>query len=313
MLGAALPPPIARVRPALTRPPDFTSFWRTTVAELDRQDPLIAVKRVDTLAGGLVLHHVTFASLGGARIGGYLLHGPADVRRPVIVHAHGYGDCCSVMTGWAAAGFAVFGVDVRGFGRSAGALPDRSPYGWIVTGLGRPETSALRGAVCDVIRGAEVALQLLGPAAGPMVRAGTSMAGGLAVMAEAVRPRAELLAVAVPSFGWMEGRRLLVRAGSGYEVNGYLRRLDPDLEEDVMVVLRYFDTMNFADLVRAPTIGGLGRADDVVPAPTVLAVLNHLAVPHEVWQLPVSHSTAPEEALWERFEARWLELGLGLA
>jgi hypothetical protein len=48
-----------------------------------------------------------------------------------------------------------------------------------------------------------------------VLRQGTSLAGGLAVMAEAQRPVAQLLALAVPTFGWMEGRRLLAHAGSG--------------------------------------------------------------------------------------------------
>lgn len=50
----------------------------------------------------------------------------------------------------------------------------------------------------------------------------------------------------------------------------------------------------------------------MVPAPTVYAVVNALTVPCEIWQLPVSHSTLPAEALWGRFEARWLQRGRSL-
>jgi cephalosporin-C deacetylase len=119
------------------------------------------------------------------------------------------------------------------------------------------------------------------------------------------------LALAVPTFGWMEGRRLLAHGGSGAEVTAFLDR-HPAFEEDAMVVLRYFDTVNHADRLRVPSFVGVGRVDDVVPAPTVYAFVNALTAPCEVWQLPVSHSTLPAEQLWGRFESRWLQHGRSL-
>ncbi len=77
-----------------------------------------------------------------------------------------------------------------------------------------------------------------------------------------------------------------------------------------MVVLSYFDPMNFAADISCPSFVGLGLEDDVVPAPTVYAIANHLGGPHEVLRLPVSHTERPEEKLWDRFEARWLRLAV---
>jgi hypothetical protein len=57
-----------------------------------------------------------------------------------------------------------------------------------------------------------------------------------------------------------------------------------------------------------PTLIGLGLSDEVVPAKTVYAIANHLAGPHEIMEFPVSHSRHPDERLWRRFEARWVEL-----
>ncbi len=306
--GAELPATVTGLRLPGSSPPDFDGFWQVTLDELDQQDPEVEVKVAVNRAAAWSLAEVTFRSLGGARIQSYLLRWADDTPRPLVVHGHGYGDRYEVRWDWAQAGFHVAGVDVRGFGRSRSAVPELSPHGWILTGLSAPETSVLRGAVCDVVRVAEVASALLGKAVTGVLRQGTSLAGGLAVMAEAQRPHAQLLALAVPTFGWMEGRRLLAHAGSGAEVRAFLDR-HPAVEEDAMVVLRYFDTVNHADRVQAPSLVGVGRVDDVVPAPTVYAVVNALAAPCEVWQLPVSHSTLPAEELWGRFEARWLQRG----
>ncbi len=76
-----------------------------------------------------------------------------------------------------------------------------------------------------------------------------------------------------------------------------------------MLVLRYFDPVNFADMVSCPALIGVGLKDDVVPAKTVYAIANHLQGPVEIMKFPVSHSNEPEEKRWEEFQDRWLELG----
>jgi cephalosporin-C deacetylase len=160
------------------------------------------------------------------------------------------------------------------------------------------------------MRAAEVGRELLGSHTSRTVLTGVSFAGGLAVMAEAVLGAADLLAVAVPSLGWVEGRRFLASKGSGGEVNRYLKE-HPEREGDLMDVLRYFDPMNFAPRVRCPTLVGIGLADDVVPAPTVYAIADHLGGPHEVVTWPASHADLPEEDFFEeRFEAYWLRLAM---
>jgi Acetyl xylan esterase (AXE1) len=101
---------------------------------------------------------------------------------------------------WSGSGRAVTcsASNVRGFGRSVDAVPYPSPAGWLLTGVRSPETSVLRGAVCDYVRATEVA-DALGVSTLRAVRHGVSLAGGLALMAEAVAPRADLLALGVPT------------------------------------------------------------------------------------------------------------------
>jgi cephalosporin-C deacetylase len=264
---------------------------------------------LETRNAALGLERLTFSSLGGHRVSGYAILWKDDLPRPMVVHSHGYGGGLDFMWRWAEAGANVVGVEARGYGRSGGALPAPSRWGYVLTGIEAPEKYVLRGAVCDYMRAVEVGGEILGPLVSRTVLNGTSFAGGLAVMAQSVMQVADLLVVAVPSFGWAEGRRFLVEEGSGREINRYLEA-HPGREEDVMVVLSYFDAMNFAAEIRCPTLVGLGLEDHVVPAPTVYAIANHLGGPHEVVRLPVSHTERPEEKLWERFEARWLRLAV---
>jgi cephalosporin-C deacetylase len=296
-------------RPPQRRPADFFDFWARTLGELDRVAP--AVRRAaDRSRSGLRLERLTFASLGGARVHGYLLHHADAAPRPLVVHGHGYGGHTTTRWSWARAGLNVVGVDIRGWGRSRDALPSPSRWGWILTGIESPEHHVLRGAVCDYLRAIRVGRELLGTAVRRTVLHGASFAGGLAVMAEALAGVADLLAVAVPSFGWAEGRRLFATSGSAGEINRYLERRPEHAAEDLLTVLRYFDPVNFAGLVRCPALVGVGVVDEVVPAATVLAIAAHLAGPHELMRFPISHSDHPEERRWLAFERYWLRLAL---
>lgn len=294
-------------QPPLTRPPDFESFWEETRAELAGVPPAVSREPLESRDAALEFERMAFDSLGGARVSGYAIRWKDSFPRPLVVHSHGYGGGLDPMWRWAETGVNVVGVEARGYGRSREALPTPSRWGYVLTGIEFSERYVLRGAVCDYMRAAEVGAETLGPLVSRTVLNGTSFAGGLAVLAQSVMQVADLLVVAVPSLGWAEGRRFLVEEGSGREINRYLEA-HPGREEDVMVVLSYFDPMNFAAGIRCPTLVGL--EDDVVPASTVYAIANHLGGPHEVVRLPVSHTERPEEKLWDRFEARWLRLAV---
>lgn len=297
-------------RVPLNRPPDFESFWAKTEVELGKVPLGVSREPLRTQDPAFVFERLAFSSLGGVRISGYAIRWEDDVERPLVVHGHGYGGGFDFKWHWAEKGVNVLGVQVRGYGRSRDALPTHSPWGYVLTGIESPEEHVLRGAVCDYTRAVEVGRELLGTRASRVVLSGASFAGGLAVMAEAVLEVSDLLAVAVPSLGWVEGRRFLASKGSGGEINRFLEE-HPEREEDLMNILRYFDPVNFAPRVRCPTLVGVALADEVVPAPTVYAIAEHLGGPREIVTWPASHADLPEEEFFqERFEACWLRLAV---
>ena len=283
-----------------------TQYRSSTRQQLHAIDPVIERRAVQTAEDPAIdLDIVSFVSLGQVRVAGYLLTWRDHEPRPLVITSHGYGMQCRPRWDWARRGVNVLAVDIRGFGISRAALPDPSRWGYVLTGIESPETSVIRLAVCDYMQAARVARTLLADRVQTCVFEGVSFAGGLALMAQAVSGDSDLLAVGVPTFGWAEGRNLFVKSGSGAEISRYLARR-PDDAEDTMVVLRYFDAVNFADRVSCPTILALGLEDDVVPAKTVYGIANHLAVPYELLEFPVSHSDGPEEAQWSLFENCWL-------
>ncbi len=296
------------IKPNLTRPNDFESFWQQTLAELQTIEPQATVYPAEHQQHReIVMEYVTFPSLFGVHVHGYTLRWRDSQPRPLVVHSHGYMSKCFPMWEWAKAGLNVLGVDIRGFGRSEAAVPKLSKWGYILTGIDSPENFIVRGAVCDYMQAVRVAGTLYESNTTRLILEGHSFAGANALMSEAVMQVADLLVIGVPTFGWAEGRRLLVQKGSGSEINHFLD-LNPDMEYDMMGMLRYFDSINFAAFIKCPTLLGVGVVDEVVPAPTVYAISNHMKCPLRIMEFPVSHSDAPEKALWRHFDAEWLAL-----
>lgn len=287
------------------RPADFDAFWGETLAELAHIPYAIRPDTEQTVGPDLQLRTLQFQSWQYARIHAYLLQGSDPEPRPLVVYTHGYDGQCEIVRHWAAQGLDVFGFDTRGFGRSRHAVPERHPDGWILTGIEAPAHSILRGAICDYHRAVDVARQLLPRPPRHTLFYGFSFGGAMALVGAALRRDADMVVAGVPSLGWMAGRRRLVKAGSGKEVNDYLAR-HPHLEPTVMQTLAYFDTANFAAQIRAPCLLGLGQRDIVVPAATVRAISERLHCAKILREFPVSHSQLAEERLWQDFEAEWL-------
>ncbi len=294
--------------PALTTPNDFHAFWRGTIAELgttaiDLDSEPFEYEPYPFLRG----RKLRFSSLGRVRISGYAVSWRDDRPRPVVIHAHGYGGRVAVQWLWARSGLNVVGFDARGFGGSFHAVPEPSPCGYMLTGIGAPENHVLRGAVCDYVRAHQVGSELFGNRTKRTVFQGFSFSGALALMSEAITGSASLLAMGVPTFGWHEGRLRLAESGSAVEVRRYLDS-QPSERNRVMRTLSYFDSMNFAPMVECPTLAGYGRKDTVVPPETVQAILGHLRCRRETMSMPISHTDEPEEAVWDHFDAAWIEM-----
>lgn len=295
--------------PALTRTSDFFSFWDETLNELDKVAIDYRVKQTRNLPDGLTEEWIEFDSLHNIAVTAYTLFWNDDRPRPLLVYTHGYEGQCEVMLDWARHGINVIGVDLRGMGRSQASVSALSPQGYILTGIESAQQSILRGAVCDFIRAGEIARQLLSVEPSRTIFHGHSFGGAISLMAAALTHMPDLLISAVPTLGWTEGRLQLVRRGSGLEIKNYLEK-DSTRRAGLMQVLSYFDTMNFADRVKCPTLLGVGQRDDIVPAETVYAISNHLACPLAIREFPVSHSDSPDESLWAHYETEWLRLAV---
>ncbi|MFD7429842.1 acetylxylan esterase [Streptomyces sp. NPDC059818] len=275
--------------PAPPAPDGFADFWRAryeaarTVATEPEIGPL------EDERDGVRIHGVTFTSVGGARLGGWLAL-PADgpARRGFVI-GHGYGgrqeagpDVPLPLPGAAAILPCVRGMGARG--RTAG-VPDVADA-HVLHGIESRETYVIGDCVADLWCAAsalhELVPELAG--AGPLGYLGESFGGGLGALALPWDDRFGAAQLTVPTFGNHPLRLTLPCVGSGESVRTYHRE-HPGVTE----VLSYFDAATAAGFLERPTLVAAALFDPSVPPPGQFAVYNALAGERELLVLSAGH------------------------
>jgi cephalosporin-C deacetylase len=287
--------------PAPEAPQDFETFWRRTYEEACGLPLNLHSRQVPSPDAGFDLFEVEFDSLGGVRIGAWLVV-PVDgkfVRG--VVFGHGYG-------GREAPEFRIAepkAVGIfpckRGFHRSAHPVSPANSAGHVLHGIGSRETYSHRGSVADIWAAASALIELYPQAAERLHYQGGSFGGGIGAMVLPWDARFERGYLDVPSFGNHPLRVTLPCCGSGEAV-----RIRYQKHPEILEVLRYFDAATAVRHIRIPILAACALFDPAVPPPGQFAVHNALAGPKELFVRQAAHFDWPpgqqqeDERLFQR-------------
>lgn len=278
--------------PAPPAPDDFADFWRARydAARQVATDPEMGP--LEDERDGVRIHGVTYTSVGGVRLGGWLaLPVEAEPVRHGFVIGHGYGgreapgpDVPLPLPSSAAILPCVRGMGARGL---VAGIPDVSAQ-HVLHGIESRDTYVIGECVADLWCAAsalgELVPELAG--AGRLGLLGESFGGGLGALALPWDDRFGAAQLTVPTFGNHPLRLTLECAGSGESVRGYHRG-----HPEVVETLRYFDAAAAAGFVERPTLVAAALFDPSVPPPGQFAVHNALAGERELLVLPAGHFT----------------------
>jgi cephalosporin-C deacetylase len=279
-------------RPDVAEPADFADFWATQLAAARAHvaGPSFAV--VGSQVRHAAVHDVTFAGHGGDPIKGWLLepHSATDdeaAGRPVIVEFVGYGggrgDPFDWLR-WSCAGYPHLIMDCRGQGGGwrRADTPDLgdsgapSAPGFLTRGVMDAGSHYFTRLFIDAARAIDAIRQWPGAAGRPVVTAGASQGGGLAIAAAHL---AGDVAAALPDVPFLAHPRRAVDVTDArpyHELAEYCR-VHPDSVDQVFATLAYLDVVNHARHVTAPALFSVALADDITPPSTVFAAFNNYA------------------------------------
>ena len=279
------------------RPADFDAFWQERMAEADAVALSWRVEPSDELPqqGACACYDLWFSGMGGARLYAKYLRPAAATCPPVLLQFHGYPGASRSwleQASFPALGYALIALDNPGQGgrsQDVGGFLGTTVAGHLVAGAeGEPRDlyyvrlyQNVR-ILCRIVTelGARGELDL-----SHVYVNGASQGGGMGVACCALNP--SLIARAAILYPFLSDFAMVSELDAdevAYEGLRYWSRwFDPDgtRAHELFGRLAYFDTKNFAPLVRCPVLFGTGLDDGVCPPQTQCATYNQLGGPHE--------------------------------
>ena len=266
------------IRPALPEPEEFNEFWRRGLAEVAAVPADVRRKRIEALCDGRrEVCRISFATVGGGRIYGFLTRPAGPGPFPALVSVPGAGPGTGPDAESANEGFAVLYCNVFPYETTEDCAENERRYEafnreglYIYRGAEAPERCLMRSALLGIGRAVEWF------AAQPFVDAdrigvfGSSQGGGFALMLAGLVPHFRAAAANVPAF-----------CDFGGEKSGW-----PQFRRHGFDRMQLFDAAYFAARIQCPVKMIAGWRDEVCPPESVYAAYNCINAPKEIIDEP---------------------------
>ena len=273
--------------PTVEQPDDFDGFWSTQLEEAARHGIDVALEPAGDLIKSAEVLDVRFSGHGGDRVAAwlYLPHETAD-GAPVVVEYIGYNGGRGRPIDWlrwSSVGYPHLVVDSRGQGGGwrSGDTPDPGDTGepgsrgFVTRGLSDPRDHYYSRLFVDAARAVEATKALDPVADRPVVVCGGSQGGALAIAAASLSQRASVVLADVPFLSDFRRAVAITDAAPFSEIRDYSATY-PDRVGSVFRTLSYFDVVNHAKRVTAPSLFSVALMDEITPPSTVFAAYNNL-------------------------------------
>ncbi|KRC52059.1 acetyl xylan esterase [Leifsonia sp. Root227] len=311
------PAELLAFRPEVDEPADFDAFWTETLAEARAAGGETTLTPADTPITQLVVEDLTFPGFNGEPVRAWVSR-PRDAEGPLpaVVQFQGYGGGRGLPGEnvlWALAGYVHVFVDTRGQGSNWGTGGDTpDPHGsgpatpgYMTRGIHDPSAYYYRRVFTDAVRAVDATRAFPFVDAGRIAVTGGSQGGGIAIAAAAL---ADGVRAVLPDVAFLCAfrRGAEVAVGGPYlELATYLA-VHRDEVDAVFRTLSYFDGVNFARRIHAPSLFSVALMDSVVPPSTTVAAYNHLAAEDTTLEVyPFNDHEGGSAVQWQK-QARWL-------
>ncbi len=285
-------------RPEVLEPADFDAFWSRELAAARDHGAEPEFVPMSTPIRHAAVFDVTFPGYLGDPVKGWLLlpH-DMDPGAAFVVEYVGYNGGRGHALDWltySCAGHPHLVMDTRGQGggwRSADTADPSdngapSSTGFLTRGIADPRTYYYTRLFIDAARAVDAARRHPAAAGRPIVTAGVSQGGGLAVASGHLVGGAVAATMADVPFLAHPRRAVEVTDSRPYgELIEYCG-VHADRIDDVFATLSYVDVVNHAKRASAPALFSVGLIDEVTPASTVFAAYNHYAGPKDIAVYP---------------------------
>jgi cephalosporin-C deacetylase len=271
-----------RLHVTVNRPEDFDPYWSGVMDEVSRAPLAPTLEHVPQRSTDAVdVYDLHYTSLDNLRIAGWYCVPTANCASPPypgLILSPGYISEPLVPKSWAKQGYAVVSCAPRGKLRSNKSFNPGYP-GLLVRDIVDRGTYGYRGFYADACRAMDFILQRPEVDTNRIGAHGGSQGGALSLVLAALRAESvACCAVGAPFLCGIWDAARLTHSYPYEEINELLRA-HPEVGPQVENAVAYYDVINFASMIRCPTLIHIGLADDVCPPETGIALHASLSCP----------------------------------
>lgn len=294
------------IRSAYQKPADFDEFWKDTKAELEEIKPDFKVTEHHELEKfGEKVYMIQMRSLDNMLIRGWMTV-PKMTRKnqkfPVLIMLPGYQADTKPLLG-EAADVIFISADVRGQGLNRSEFNLRRED-YIVHNIENKSKYYLRGVIMDCVRYVDFACSRPEIDKNRIAVSGGSMGGYMSISTAAIDHRVALCAPQNPFMSDVYNMDNGATVWPLQHMKLYVA-IRPGLTFDkVMDNLQYFDTKNFATMIKCPVLMGIGLLDPYVPPGNAFSVFNNITSKKKIIVFKdLGHEVGEKYSLYEE---RWM-------
>ncbi|MBU3877137.1 acetylxylan esterase [Faecalicatena sp. AGMB00832] len=278
-------------------PDDFDDFWDKSVKEAKGLEWNLQLERSSFQTNFAECFDLYFTGVGGARIHAkYVRPLKCLEPHPAVFFFHGYTGHSGTWVdklNYAANGYSVFALDVRGQGglsQDIGGVTGETFTGHITRGvLDGPEKMLFRQVFMDVVELAEIAKAMPEVDENRLGAYGMSQGGALTLICGALVPEVKKIAPLFPYLCDYKRVWEIDLAKNAYDdITYYFRKFDPchEHEDEFFTKLGYIDVQNFAKRIQADVMFGTALLDTTCPPSSQFAVYNKIRAKKELVVYP---------------------------
>ncbi len=294
------------IRSTHEKPSDFDQFWTNSKAELEAIKPDFKVtEQLDKEQFGEKVYMIQMRSLDGMLIRGWMTVPKMEHKNqkfPVLIMLPGYQADTKPLQG-EAADMIFVSADVRGQGLNRSEMNLRRED-YIVHELENKNQYYLRGVIMDCVRYVDFVCSRPEVDKTKIAVSGGSMGGYTSIATAAIDHRVALCA---PQNPFMSDIYNMDNDASVWPLQHMKRyvAIKPGVSFDkVMLNLQYFDTKNFATMIKCPVLMGIGLLDPYVPPNNSFAVFNNITAKKKIIVFKdLGHEVGEKYSLYEE---RWM-------
>lgn len=293
---------------------DFDDFWKNSIAALEKipVEPVFEKNEAGS-EEWYEFYDLSFKGNGKSAVKGYLIK-PEKIKKPkVIIYIPDYNDSFRLPCGLVDQDLAYFVLQLKGHdiiknNKTGNKKEEPSSPGYLSENILEKDFYYLKSIYLDAYRSVGM-LRLLNildcSSIGIM---GKGLGAAAAVFTAAYIDRINAAVLETPSFCNIELNQNISKSAATTEINSFIATYKSK-KKIVKKNLSYFDSINFAGLIKCPVLVTAGLKDNLSPPECVFSLFNHLLCDKTAEVYPEDGNAAGGEEQFRKSIA-WLKANL---